>query len=1063
MKVGIYMWHPKNETRYCIGEWDPSKPTYKGLSAEEGAKYRIKQEITSKTGTSRYTMDDVIIDYFGILDFNFTKKSGFDKEIHKNLVNFFGKSAQIKVAGVKSEFFQLDPKWKNHKAILKDAIIKTASNEWDSFNPERPHSFSPRTGSQNIAIKTITQACVNGVKQFLLGAKCRFGKTHTAYEIAKMLNFNTILIMTFRPSDTEDAWREDLISHQDFKNYYFFNQKELKEFSEFNGKKVLFMSFQKAKTAKKDVPKEFESIKKIDFDMLIIDEDQIGAHRVENRNLIDEVQKKFTLVCTGTPELEIMSNEFGDNYYKFDYIDEQKLKESADKAVAALYADMPRLTIYSLDIADKFAETIGDKNGFSLSEMFAVNASGDDFKYPKSINKFLDYISAESNDASYDIENEDLGIFANRKLNLNHGLWKLPSVKACRLLKDMLENHTFFSSYRIEVLPKDKDHPNDNKSPKEIEDICEKNKRTIWLTVMKNTVGVTVKPWTYTMSLYGSDNSSLTTYIQYIFRAGSPGKKEFYSFDFCPSRALDVVDSFAVARCADRTGKDYQKTLSDVINYLPVFAYKGSGQFVKMEPEELFKQISYLTSERACRNLLLKDFELLKEFKDDVADVDVDKSNPVISKNEALKKLKKELDKKQKESSGKKDNKEMSDKDFFNKMFQAFKDIYSWVKYSDGVEDLDDFVKKLENYKGSCEEFFGFSDDFIASLIAVINTSKRNFGIAIERFKNLPFKFAMEDVPEELAERMIKTLSYYREITGICDIYCCGPSLLKAAKKLCPKAKLYAYIPNGSRKIQRQLEIEIGNVNIIQSMKEASKLKIIMNPPYNGNLHLKILSKIIEECKGAEIVNLSPIRWLQDPLAEYKQNSDWKKFEDIRSHIESLDVVNAAEANKAFGINFGDLGVYHITDNGGWKNNINKTKSFVSKILQKAADKSIMNIATEEGWRGEYKGIFGVINSHYGDIEHFIKNDYRLFCEGRYTNTNKVLFFDTEEERQAMFSYLSSKLMNAFAKEVRINQRVPWQFVPVLPDYSRPWSNADLYNYFGLTPEEVEEIEKEIQ
>lgn len=51
-------------------------------------------------------------------------------------------------------------------------------------------------------------------------------------------------------------------------------------------------------------------------------------------------------------------------------------------------------------------------------------------------------------------------------------------------------------------------------------------------------------------------------------------------------------------------------------------------------------------------------------------------------------------------------------------------------------------------------------------------------------------------------------------------------------------------------------------------------MHIIMNPPYSGNLHLKIVSKIISEYPNAEIVNLSPIRWLQDPLAEYKKNSD---------------------------------------------------------------------------------------------------------------------------------------------------------------------------------------------
>ena len=52
----------------------------------------------------------------------------------------------------------------------------------------------------------------------------------------------------------------------------------------------------------------------------------------------------------------------------------------------------------------------------------------------------------------------------------------------------------------------------------------------------------------------------------------------------------------------------------------------------------------------------------------------------------------------------------------------------------------------------------------------------------------------------------------------------------------------------------------------------------IMNPPYDGNLHLKILEKVIPIAD--KVVNISPARWLQDPLAKYKKNSDYNKFEN---------------------------------------------------------------------------------------------------------------------------------------------------------------------------------------
>ena len=90
---------------------------------------------------------------------------------------------------------------------------------------------------------------------------------------------------------------------------------------------------------------------------------------------------------------------------------------------------------------------------------------------------------------------------------------------------------------------------------------------------------------------------------------------------------------------------------------------------------------------------------------------------------------------------------------------------------------------------------------------------------------------------------------------------------------------------------------------------------IIMNPPYCRNLHLKILNEAINH--SDDIVNLSPIRWLQDPLAEYKRNSDFKKFENVRKHIESIEIISAKDACDVFGALFNirlntDLGIYHV-------------------------------------------------------------------------------------------------------------------------------------------------------
>ena len=86
---------------------------------------------------------------------------------------------------------------------------------------------------------------------------------------------------------------------------------------------------------------------------------------------------------------------------------------------------------------------------------------------------------------------------------------------------------------------------------------------------------------------------------------------------------------------------------------------------------------------------------------------------------------------------------------------------------------------------------------------------------------------------------------------------------------------------------------------------------IIMNPPYCRNLHLKILNEAVNH--SDDIVNLSPIRWLQDPLAEHKKNSDWKKFDNVRNHIESIEVIQMTKSAALFNIRLNtDLGIYHV-------------------------------------------------------------------------------------------------------------------------------------------------------
>lgn len=224
-------------------------------------------------------------------------------------------------------------------------------------------------------------------------------------------------------------------------------------------------------------------------------------------------------------------------------------------------------------------------------------------------------------------------------------------------------------------------------------------------------------------------------------------------------------------------------------------------------------------------------------------------------------------------------------------------------------------------------------------MIVIIEGSEKKFGIAIERFKNIPFTFAMEDVPAELADRMLSKFGSKKDGETICDWSCRGPTLLLRAAAWNPTAKLYARVHSDDLRTKFIVEKELGSrVNIIYG-EEMHFDKIIMNPPYDGSLHLKILSEAIKH--GTEIVNLSPIRWLQDPLAEYKKNSDQIKYKNIIDKLSSLEEIRAIEAE--YFLNIGlpfNLGIYFIR-NGGWNNNFKN--NILSKMINKCLSSSLKN------------------------------------------------------------------------------------------------------------------------
>lgn len=114
---------------------------------------------------------------------------------------------------------------------------------------------------------------------------------------------------------------------------------------------------------------------------------------------------------------------------------------------------------------------------------------------------------------------------------------------------------------------------------------------------------------------------------------------------------------------------------------------------------------------------------------------------------------------------------------------------------------------------------------------------------------------------------------------------------------------------------------------------------IIMNPPYDRNLHLKILAEAITLLKDddSKVVNLSPVRWLQDPLMLQKSKSDYHRFEkSILNHIKQIYVIDKIDAQRLFEstVMGADLGIYCCGSNGGFD-----STSLINPIVKKIVAK----------------------------------------------------------------------------------------------------------------------------
>lgn len=409
---------------------------------------------------------------------------------------------------------------------------------------------------------------------FLWNAKMRFGKTFASYQLAKKMGWKKVLVLTFKPA-VEDAWKEDLQTHVDFKGWQFIS-KHADELSsqDIDTKKPLvcfgsFQDFLGKNTNTGGIKAKNEWVHATVWDCIIFDEYHFGAWRENAKDLfgkdleaekeIEEYKKiekegfaeedkvehlekiipistNHYLYLSGTPFRAISSGEFiEEQIFNWTYSDEQREKENWDYSKGSNpYAALPRMVMLTYQLPDSIRQIAmqGEFDGFDLNIFFKAEGEGRKahFKYEDEVQKWLDLIRGSFSETT--VDHLKMGAkkpplpFSHAPLLkvLNHTFWFLPTVAACNAMAVLLEKrqNIFYKDYKVVVAAGTQVGIGIEALPPILDAMTDNplESKTITLSCGKLTTGVSVKPWTGIFMLRNS--SSPETYFQAAFRVQTP-------------------------------------------------------------------------------------------------------------------------------------------------------------------------------------------------------------------------------------------------------------------------------------------------------------------------------------------------------------------------------------------------------------------------------------------------------------------------------------------------------------------------------------------------------------
>jgi hypothetical protein len=553
---------------------------------------------------------------------------------------------EVRAALVRKGFEKTELEWirctvKGVKTVLTELRIG------QQFTGTHHETFLMRREQAEAVNKThayfhsIWKEDMHAVPRFLWNAKMRFGKTFTAYQLARKLGAKRVLVVTFKPA-VEDAWQTDLESHVDFDGWQYLSKSSGADPTQIDPRKpvVFFGSFQDllGRDAAGNIKPKNEWLHKVKWDLVVFDEYHFGAWREtakelfegeeeavakkeakleyaagledvnEDLTVLSEKETEFLPITTkaylylsGTPFKALATGEFiEEQIFNWTYTDEQRAKaEFAGNWNP--YGALPQMRLLTYQMPDELVAiaSAGEFDEFDLNEFFAATGTrkGAQFKHKSDVQKWLDIIRGQY--APKAVESLKTGTrppfpYSDVRLlpYLQHSFWFLPNVAACHAMANLLaeKHNTFWHEYEIVVAAGASAGIGLHALPPVRKAIGSGfETKTITLSCGKLTTGVTVPQWSSILML--RNLKSPETYFQAAFRVQSPWSIKNPNGDNPNEeeilKPVCFVFDFAPTRALRQLSeygiglspneRNPENAVKDLVSFLPVLAYDGAN------------------------------------------------------------------------------------------------------------------------------------------------------------------------------------------------------------------------------------------------------------------------------------------------------------------------------------------------------------------------------------------------------------------------------------------------------------------------------------------------------